>query len=117
MKAPDQLSGHGISFVYTDPTTGEVYDRTLQVYWDLRTSGKYEFAYAATSLDDGLCHKRDLVCAPTHTLPLPFVVCRGQGPAGARRIKWPLQATFPSVLAEGYYVKRFLVPSTVELPY
>lgn len=42
VKAPDQLNGYGLSFIYTNETSGTNYDRTFQVYWDLQMTGEYE---------------------------------------------------------------------------
>eukprot|EP00667_Euglena_gracilis_P009581 EG_transcript_9739 len=56
VKAPDQLNGYGLSFIYTNETSGTNYDRTFQVYWDLQMTGEYEYAFDFTYLEDGLCH-------------------------------------------------------------
>eukprot|EP00667_Euglena_gracilis_P005501 EG_transcript_5535 len=61
IKATDQLNAYGLTFMYTNQTTGAVFDRTFWVYWDLLMSGRYEYAYATTSAADGLCHAQRTV--------------------------------------------------------
>eukprot|EP00667_Euglena_gracilis_P016561 EG_transcript_17337 len=58
LAAPNQLNGFGMSFIYTNQTTGQIYDRSLQAYWTGQKSGVKDFAYATTSLVDNLSHIR-----------------------------------------------------------
>lgn len=54
IKAPDQLNGFGLSFVYPNETAGAIDYRSVQVYWDLLRTGEYAFTFASSSSDDGL---------------------------------------------------------------
>eukprot|EP00667_Euglena_gracilis_P014057 EG_transcript_14541 len=56
VKAVNQLNGFGLTLMYTNQTSGQHYDRTFQVYWDMQMTGNFEYAFAVTSLEDGLCY-------------------------------------------------------------
>eukprot|EP00667_Euglena_gracilis_P002641 EG_transcript_2645 len=56
VKAVDQLNGYGLVFLYTNKTTGVIYDRSFVVYWDYHMNGQYEYDFAFTYPEDGLCH-------------------------------------------------------------
>eukprot|EP00667_Euglena_gracilis_P012497 EG_transcript_12838 len=56
VKANNSLNGYGLTFTYTNETTGNTFDRTFWVYWDLMTTGTYDYIYAYTNLSDGYIH-------------------------------------------------------------
>eukprot|EP00667_Euglena_gracilis_P013810 EG_transcript_14253 len=56
IRANNSLQGYGVSFVYVNETDGTSFDRTIWAYWDLLTTGKYDYMYAYTNLTDGLIH-------------------------------------------------------------
>eukprot|EP00667_Euglena_gracilis_P003042 EG_transcript_3048 len=56
LAAPKQLNGFGMTFVYPNHSSGRLFDRSLQAYWDKRRSGAYDFFYVTTSPEDNLCH-------------------------------------------------------------
>eukprot|EP00667_Euglena_gracilis_P023738 EG_transcript_26949 len=55
-KAPNSLNGVGVTLMYTNKTTGYMFDRTFWVYWDLYKSGQYAYAYAYGNPTDNLAY-------------------------------------------------------------
>lgn len=41
VKAVNQLNGFGLTLMYTNQTSGQHYDRTFQVYWDMQMTGNF----------------------------------------------------------------------------
>eukprot|EP00667_Euglena_gracilis_P001750 EG_transcript_1748 len=68
-KAPNSLNGVGVSLLYTNKTTGRIFDRTFWVYWDLYKSGQYAYAYAYGNVTDNLayCYTTNW---PTYSTPV-----------------------------------------------
>eukprot|EP00667_Euglena_gracilis_P001642 EG_transcript_1642 len=56
VRANNSLNGYGLTFMYVNETTGDHFDRTFWVYWDLMTTGRFDYLYAYTNLTDGLTH-------------------------------------------------------------
>eukprot|EP00667_Euglena_gracilis_P004647 EG_transcript_4669 len=55
-KAPNSLNGVGVSLLYTNKTTGRIFDRTFWVYWDLYKSGEYIYSYAYGNVTDNMAY-------------------------------------------------------------
>eukprot|EP00667_Euglena_gracilis_P003051 EG_transcript_3058 len=56
VRANNSLNGYGITCMYVNETTGDHYDRTFWVYWDLLTTGEYVYVYAYTLPEDRMTH-------------------------------------------------------------
>eukprot|EP00667_Euglena_gracilis_P001748 EG_transcript_1750 len=55
-RANNSLNGVGVSLFYTNPATGQLFDRTFWAYWDLYKSGAYHYAYAYPNVTDNLTY-------------------------------------------------------------
>eukprot|EP00667_Euglena_gracilis_P000936 EG_transcript_936 len=56
IKANHSLNGYGLTLMYTNETTGALFDRTIWAFWEMLRTGELAYTWGWTFPQDGLLH-------------------------------------------------------------